>query len=129
MEAARPAMNRRSTGLWPPPLRLSFLRSISGGIVRQLVVACLVACLFAVGCQHTSPDGTPLPPSGQITMNEVPAVVRDGFRTQFPQAAIQTIDRATSTNGNVRYTFTFTGREGNKRQAKFDAKGHLLDTK
>jgi hypothetical protein len=94
----------------------------------RLAIALLLGTL-ALGCQSSSSHDASAPSSAQITMNEVPAVVRDGFRTQFPQAAVQTIDRTTSKDGNVRYTFTFTGREGNKREAKFDAKGHLLDAK
>ena len=87
----------------------------------------LAITLLSAGCHSPRPEHAQ--PDGAITLNEAPAVVRDGFRTTFPVAAIQTIDRTTTKDGNVRYTFTFTEREGTKRQAKFDARGDLLDTK
>ena len=92
-----------------------------------LLLGVLAISLLTAGCKSHRPE--PTQPDGAITLNEAPAVVRDGFRTKFPEAAIQTIDRTTTKDGNVRYNFTFTEREGNKRQAKFDASGRLLDAK
>jgi uncharacterized membrane protein YkoI len=96
--------------------------------VKALTTAALIGVIalgsVTVGCQKEKRNREQL--QGAITMNEVPQKVRDAFRTKYPNASVQEIEREVYKDGNVHYEFVFVGQDGKKKEVEFDTLGNEL---
>jgi hypothetical protein len=82
--------------------------------------------LGMVGCQKHKHDHDEHDAGANITMNEVPQKVRDGFRTAYPKATVKDIEKEVYPDGTVHYEFSFTGADGKEKEVEFDKDGKEL---
>ena len=90
--------------------------------MKSLATFTLAGVLAAatVACQKHTHD------EAYITMNEVPQKVRDAFRTAYPNATVNEIEREVHGDGSTHYEFKFAGADGKTKEVEFDKDGREL---